>query len=88
VRFELTKDFRPWRFSRPLPSTARPPRPGSKLPYQHWLRQVLTARNATLDAEVIAIDASERPIFIDLLRRRGHLAFMGPGGTGAAQWSV
>src|SRR5437867_3783199 len=26
VRFELTKDFRPWRFSRPLPSTARPPR--------------------------------------------------------------
>jgi hypothetical protein len=26
VRFELTKDFRPWRFSRPLPSTTRPPR--------------------------------------------------------------
>jgi hypothetical protein len=31
VRFELTKDFRPWRFSRPLPSTTRPPRLGSQV---------------------------------------------------------
>jgi hypothetical protein len=33
VRFELTKDFRPWRFSRPLPSTTRPPRPKGKTSY-------------------------------------------------------
>jgi hypothetical protein len=34
VRFELTKDFRPWRFSRPLPSTTRPPRPGDQTSYR------------------------------------------------------
>src|SRR3954464_4961484 len=50
VRFELTKDFRPWRFSRPLPSTARPPRlVRGKLRASNLLQQGETAASGVLD---------------------------------------
>ena len=39
------------------------------------LRELVAARTAILDGEVLALDAEGRPRFIDLLRGRGRLAF-------------
>jgi hypothetical protein len=39
------------------------------------LRELVAARTAILDGEVLALDAEGRPQFIDLLRGKGRLAF-------------
>jgi ATP-dependent DNA ligase len=39
------------------------------------LRELVAARTAILDGEVLALDAEGRPVFMDLLRGKGRLAF-------------
>jgi bifunctional non-homologous end joining protein LigD len=42
---------------------------------RHRLAQVLAGRQAILDGEIVALDLRGKPVFRDLLRGRGYLAF-------------